>query len=113
MNVMREKKKIREQTILVQYSSNPAMGLKEINSTLDLAQREEQQLYGIHAPASSCIHTRALQRPSVVFEECTIPALCHKSLLPRKMLVLLPVGPFVRMKGEEGWVFAIYFNNAN
>lgn len=29
------------------------------------------------------------------------------------MLVLLPVGPFVRMKGEEGWVFAIYFNNAN
>lgn len=46
-------------------------------------------------------------------EECTIPVSCHKSLLPRKMLVLLSVGPFVHMKGEEGLLFAIYFNNTN
>lgn len=49
----------KEQTILVQYSSNPAIGLKEINSTLDLAQQEEQQLNGIQALASACSHTRA------------------------------------------------------
>lgn len=40
-------------------------------------------------------------------KECTIPVSCHKSLLPRKILVLLSVGPFMHMKAEEELLFAM------